>query len=518
MPDLVIVLGDQLNADSAAFDGFDSARDAVWMSETPHETTHVWCHKMRIAFFLSAMRHFRAALEARGFPVHYEALEPEASADRGQTFAERLALHLHDHPADRLVVAEPGDWRVREELRTVSAERGIPLEIRQDRTFLCSTDEFTTYADAHRGLPLEAFYRWMRRRHGILVDEEGKPAGGRWNFDGDNRRGFGRRGPGPMVPLATSPPDAITSSVIDLVATRFASHPGTLASFDLPVTRSSALALLHDFVEHRLEHFGAHQDAMWTGEPFLHHSRLSAALNVKLLSPREVIDAVLDDAKARELPIASVEGFVRQILGWREFMRGVYWRLMPGYASRNTFGATRPLPAFYWTGETAMNCLRQCTRQLLEHAYAHHIQRLMVFGNFALLWGVDPLQFHDWHMAMYADAVDWVSLPNAYGMSQHADGGIVGTKPYIASGSYIDRMSDYCRGCRYDPKASTGATACPFTTLYWDFMDRHRDLLDRNPRMKYPLLGLARKGDGEIAAIRQHAAALRDSMPSCEEP
>ena len=515
MRNLVLVLGDQLNRDSAAFDDFDASQDAVWMSETPHELTHVWCHQLRIAFFLSAMRHFRDRLGAEGIAVHYAALDGRADDDHGHTFGERLGVEIdrlatHGRPA-ALIVAQPGDWRVQAELHATAARLGLELQIREDRSFMCSTAAFAAYARAHAGLPMEAFYRWMRQRHRILVDDHGMPAGGRWNFDADNRRSFGRRGPGWIDPPIAFEPDAVTCEVLKLVGQRFASHPGSLDRFDLPVTRPQALGLLDDFVERRLDAFGAHQDAMWTGEPVLFHSRLSAALNVKLLGPREIVDAVLAAAAARRLPINSVEGFVRQIVGWREFMRGVYWLRMPGYADHNTFDATLPLPAFYWTGETDMRCLRECTQQVLQHAYAHHIQRLMVFGNFALLWGVDPLRFHEWHLAMYADAVDWVSLPNAFGMSQHADGGVVGTKPYLASGAYIDRMSDYCRGCRYDPAQSIGDDACPFTTLYWNFLDRHREVLSRNPRMRYPLANLARKPAAEVDAIRGRAAALRDT-------
>jgi deoxyribodipyrimidine photolyase-related protein len=511
MRHLVLVLGDQLNRDSAAFDGFDAARDRVWMSETPHETTHVWCHRLRIAFFLAAMRRFRDALRAEGMAVDYAELAPHARDDRGTTFGDRLALALSRERADRLIVVEPGDWRVREELLATAARLNVPLEIRPDRTFLCSTEDFADYAAAHRGLPLEAFYRWMRQRLQILVEADGSPVGGRWNFDADNRKGFGRRGP-TAPPLPRFEPDETTRAVIALVDARFSAHPGSLSHFDLPVTRTDAVTLLRDFIAHRLADFGTHQDAMWLGEPFLSHSRLSAALNVKLVSAREVVDAVLDAARDRELPLNSVEGFIRQIVGWREFVRGIYWRLMPGYAARNALEAHRPLPALFWSGDTDMRCLHECTTQLLRHGYAHHIQRLMVFGNFALLAGVEPLAFHDWHMAMYVDAIDWVSLPNAFGMSQHADGGVVGTKPYIASGRYIARMSNYCKGCRYDPTRATGTDACPFTTLYWDFLDRHRKRLADNPRMRYPLQNLAAKDADERALIRQQAAACLDRL------
>ena len=509
---LILVLGDQLNRDSAVFDGFDAAIDAVWMSETPNETTHVWCHKLRIAFFLSAMRHYRDVLVAHGYTVHYAELAANPADDCAQSFAERITADVQRLRPARLVVAEPGDHRVRSEITETARSLGIQLEIRADRTFLCSTDEFAIYAAGHKGLLLENFYRWMRKQHRILLDDEGAPIGGRWNFDNDNRRSFGRAGPGNVRAPAGFAQDETTRQVIALVARRFARHPGSLDHFDLPVTREQAIVLLNDFVEHRLNDFGAYQDAMWNDQPFLFHSRLSAALNVKLIAAREVIDATLAAAAKRDVPLSSVEGFVRQILGWREFMRGVYWLLMPHYAVRNSLNATHPLPAFYWTAETDMRCMQQCTQQVLDHAYAHHIQRLMVLGNFALLYGVRPAEFHEWHMAMYTDAVDWVSLPNALGMSQHADGGIVGTKPYVASGNYINRMSNYCGGCRYDPKKSTGPDACPFTTLYWDFMDRHRETLQHNPRMRYPLQSLKAKARGEVIQIRTRAERVRENV------
>ncbi len=509
MRNLVLVLGDQLNHDSAAFDGFDRSVDAVWMSETPHELTHVWCHKIRIAFFLSAMRHFRDELLARGVTVHYAQLALIAEDHEAQSFAGRLALDVARHTPATLIVVEPGDHRVKVELQEAAGSLGIALEIREDRTFLCSTPDFRQYAAERKGLLLENFYRWMRKRHRILLDDDGAAAGGQWNFDKDNRRSFGRAGPGVVPDMPAFLPDQITEEVLALVADQFAEHPGSLDRFDLPVSRAQALALLTDFVEHRLAAFGPFQDAMWTDEPFLFHSRLSAALNVKLISAREVIDAAIRAADDWNVPLASVEGFVRQILGWREFTRGVYWLLMPEYAQRNTFTATERLPGFYWTGETDMRCMQACARQVIDYAYAHHIQRLMVFGNFALLYGVEPIRFHDWHMAMYADAIDWVSLPNAFGMSQHADGGVVGTKPYIASGKYINRMSNYCRGCRYDPGKSIGEDACPFTTLYWDFLRRHQEQLSSNPRMRNQLMNLKGKSTLELQSISQRAEQVR---------
>lgn len=460
------------------------------------------------------MRHYRDALVAGGSVVHYAELAADAAGDLAQTFSERIATDVQRLRPARLIIAEPGDHRVRAEITGTARALGVQLEIRPDRTFLCSTEEFAVYAAGRKGLLLENFYRWMRKRHRILLDQNGAPIGGRWNFDKDNRKTFGRAGPR-NVPAPTSAgfeQDATTKRVKALVARRFAEHPGSLNYFDLPVTREQALLLLRDFVEHRLNEFGMYQDAMWTDQPFLFHSRLSAALNVKLISAREVIEAALAAAKQRELPLSSVEGFVRQILGWREFMRGVYWLFMPGYAERNSFDADRSLPAFYWTARTDMRCMQQCTQQVIDHAYAHHIQRLMVLGNFALLYGVRPIEFHEWHMAMYTDAVDWVSLPNTLGMSQHADGGVVGTKPYVASGHYINRMSNYCGSCRYDPKKSVGTDACPFNTLYWDFIDRNREKLQRNPRMRYQLHSLEAKTQTEVTQIRTRADRVRESI------
>jgi deoxyribodipyrimidine photolyase-related protein len=271
------------------------------------------------------------------------------------------------------------------------------------------------------------------------------------------------------------------------------------------VTRDQALTALADFVEHRLPEFGRYQDAMWTGEPWLFHSRLSAAMNLKLLDPREVIAAAEDAYHAKHVPLASAEGFIRQILGWREYVRGIYWHFMPQYVERNALDAHRPLPAFYWTGDTDLNCVRHAVRQTLERGYAHHIQRLMVTGLLALLLGVEPREVHAWYLAVYVDAVEWVELPNTLGMSQFADGGVMASKPYVASGKYIQRMSNYCRGCRYDPTAATGETACPFTTLYWDFLRRHARLLSANPRMTMQLKNLERLGKGEQNAIEQQA-------------
>ena len=476
---LVIVLGDQLDEEASAFDNFDATRDAVWMAEVAEESTHVWSTKPRIAVFLGAMRHFRETLLARGVTVHYLALSDPANPG---TLQAALTGAIGRLRPQALGMTAPGDWRVLLALRDVARHHQLPLHLSDDRHFFSTVREFADHARTHRPLRMEYWYREMRQRFGILM-EQGKPVGGRWNFDTDNRKSFGKAGPKDVPPPTRFAPDDITTGVIDEVNTRFAEHPGSLASFAWPMTRPQALQALQDFVSQRLPGFGTHQDAMWTHEPWLYHSHLSSSLNLKLLTAREVVQAAVDAWQSGHAPLASVEGFVRQILGWREYVRGVYWTQMPGYVDRNELQATRDLPAFYWTGDTDMACLRAAIGQTLGHGYAHHIQRLMVTGLYAMMLGVRPRDVHEWYLAVYVDAVEWVEMPNTIGMSQYADGGLMGSKPYVATGRYIDRMSNYCKGCRFDPGVSTGARACPFTTLYWDFLLRHESRVQSNERM-----------------------------------
>ena len=358
---------------------------------------------------------------------------------------------------------------------------------------------------------MEFFYREMRKRHGILM--EGKaPIGGQWNFDAENRKGFGVKGPGTVPPPARFAPDRVTQDVIALVRERFAEHPGSLEHFAWPVTREEALVALQHFIDQRLDNFGAWQDAMWTTLPFGWHALIGSSLNLHLLNPREVILAAEQAYHQRGLPLASVEGFIRQVLGWREFIRGVYWLDMPHMAEANHYGHTRDLPAWYWTGDTQMACMQATIGQSLQHGYAHHIQRLMVTGLFAMLLGVKPQEVHRWYLAVYVDAVEWVELPNTLGMSQFADGGVMASKPYCATGAYIDRMSNACKGCRFDPKQASGPEACPFTTLYWDFLARHEKLLAKNQRMSMQLKNLGRKDAAELRTIRRQADELKASL------
>ena len=502
---LVVVLGDQLDPDAAAFDDFDPARDAIWMAEVEEESTHVWSSKQRIAIFLAAMRHFAQTLRAGGRPLHYRRLDDPAN--RGSLAAE-LQATLATLAPQRVVMTAPGDWRVWQSLKAVVERAGLALEIRDDRNFYTTVRDFAAHASGRRSLRLEYFYRELRQRHGVLM-HEGQPVGGQWNFDADNREAFGPRGPGAVPPRAAFEPDELTREVISLVESRFARHPGTLESFAWPVTRAQALQALQTFVEQRLPLFGRYEDAMWPGEPWLYHSQLSAALNLKLLTAREVVQAAEAAYRAGRVPLASAEGFIRQILGWREYVRGIYWTQMPGYAERNALEATGDLPAWYWTGNTDMACLREVITQTLQHGYAHHIQRLMVTGLFALLLGVRPRQVHEWYLAVYVDAVEWVELPNTLGMSQYGDGGLMASKPYVATGKYIQRMGGPCAGCRYDPALRTGDRACPYTTLYWDFLLRHEARLSRNARMALQVKNVARMSEGEREAVAQRAGAIR---------
>ncbi len=503
--DLIVVLGDQLDLEAAGFDGFDANVDAVWMAEVAEESTHVWSSKQRIVLFLTAMRHFARALRAAGRALHYTQMDAPSNAG---TLQAQLHADIRRLRPARLVMTEPGDWRVLQSIKAVAAANQLPLDIREDRHFFGSIREFAAHAKGRKSLRMEYFYREQRKRHQLLMQRD-EPVGGQWNFDADNREAFGAAGPGTVPPRTAFEPDALTREVIALVNTRFAQHPGQLDSFVWPTTRPQALQSLQVFIRERLPLFGRYQDAMWPGDPWLYHSHLSAALNLKLLNPREVVAAAEGAYRAGHAPLASVEGFIRQILGWREYVRGIYWTQMPEYLDRNALDAQEDLPAWYWTGSTDMACLRDALAQTLAHGYANHIQRLMVTGLYALMLGVQPKQVSAWYLAVYVDAVEWVELPNTLGMSQYADGGVMGSKPYIATGKYIQRMSPHCKGCRYDPAQRSGDAACPFTTLYWEFLMRHETALAGNPRMALQVKNVARLTDAQRQAVHDRAAAIR---------
>ncbi len=477
---LVPILGDQLSHRLASLNGCDPADTVVLMMEVAEEATHVRHHQAKIALILSAMRHFAAELRAAGWRVDYVALD---DPDNSGSFTGEVIRAARRHAPRLIRVVEPGDWRVEQAMLDWQTFTGCPVEILPDDRFLCSRDEFAGWAAGRKELRMEFFYREMRRRTGILM--EGKePVGGKWNYDAENRSGPspGLKGP----PLPRFAPDAITEEVLDHVRARFGNHFGSLDHFNWPVTAAEAEVAAEAFLRQRLPTFGQWQDAMVAGQDFLFHAVLSPAINLGLLDPVDLSRRAETEYHAGRAPLAAVEGFIRQLIGWREYIRGVYWLEMPGLAEANFLEAERPLPDFYWTGETKMACLADCIRTTRDNAYAHHIQRLMVLGNFALLAGIRPQEVADWFLVVFADAFDWVELPNVAGMALFADGGRLASKPYAASGAYIDRMSSYCGSCRYDVKLKAGPNACPFNALYWHFLARNEGKLARNPRLANP--------------------------------
>ncbi len=505
MSALRVILGDQLSFEIAALADLERG-DTVLMMEVLEESTYVRHHKQKIVLVLSAMRHFAAELRERGLHVDYVELEDAANTGALTSELERAVAR---HGPQRIVVTEPGEYRVEKLIAGWAARTAIPVEVRSDDRFFASRARFAQWAHGRRGWRMEHFYREMRREHGILMDGE-RPAGGEWNYDAANRKAL----PARLDPPARLrfEPDALTRDVIALVERRFATHFGSVEEFAWPVTRAEAERALRDFLDAALPNFGDYQDAMKAGAPFLFHSLLSPALNLGLLSPRAVCHAAEAQWRAGAAPLNAVEGFIRQILGWREYIRGVYWTWMPGYADSNALAATRALPAFYWTGETAMRCLHEVIGDTARHAYSHHIQRLMVTGNFALLAGIAPRDIERWYLAVYADAYEWVEMPNTLGMAVFADGGQMASKPYAASGAYIDRMSDFCGACAYDVKLKTGANACPFNYLYWAFLIRNQARLAANPRLAMPYRTLAGWSPERRAAVLAEAAAFLDAQ------
>jgi deoxyribodipyrimidine photolyase-related protein len=509
---LRFVLGDQLSHGLSALAGLDPANDVVLMAEVAAETGYVPHHPQKIAFVLSAMRHFADELRARGIAVDYVALD---APDNPGSFRAALVAAIARHRPAKVVATFPGEWRVAEDMRGWEDACGVPVEIREDDRFFCSRAGFAAHARGRRQLRMEFFYREMRRRTGLLMDGDA-PEGGEWNFDAANRKALPKATAAP--PEFRTEPDATTRAVLALVRERFAGNFGDLDGFAWPVTRADARAALDHFVRFALPGFGDYQDAMREGDDALFHSLLSPCLNVGLLDPREVCAAAEAAYRKGKAPLNAVEGFVRQILGWREYVRGIYWLKMPGYAATNALAAARRLPDFYWTAATDMNCLRQCIGQTKRRAYAHHIQRLMVTGNFALLAGIDPAEVARWYLAVYVDAFEWVELPNVHGMVLHADGGLLGSKPYAASGKYIDRMSDYCRNCRHDVARAEGDGACPFNFLYWNFLAANEKRLRGNPRMALVYKALDRLPADRRAALIHQATAFLDTVAPLTSP
>jgi deoxyribodipyrimidine photolyase-related protein len=475
------------------------------MIESVNEAQYVWSHKAKIALFLSAMRHFAKALKDLKYPLVY-------IKESSLSIADTLKEYIQQQGTQQLVCVEPGEYRLKVAIEKLTQDLSIDLDIREDNHFYCTHQEFTQWVANKKELRLEYFYRLMRKTHQILVDADGNPEGGQWNFDQDNRKPYPKKGPGLIDKPLSFARDAISKEVLDFVGKTYKDHPGSLDAFDWPVTREQALEALDYFVEYRLRNFGVYQDAMWTDTPFGWHSILSSSMNLKLLNPREVVDAVLIAWKKYSLDLSTVEGFIRQILGWREFVRGMYYLDMPQMAQDNHYKHTNKLPSWYWSGKTEMACMKDAIGQTLQYGYAHHIQRLMVTGNFALLAEVLPSEVCDWYLAIYVDAIEWVELPNTAGMALFANGGRFTSKPYIASGAYIKRMSNYCNDCKYKPDVRFGENACPVTTLYWNFLIKHRNQFEASPRTRLMTANLKRISDEDQKSITIHAKKILSNL------
>lgn len=504
---LRLILADQLSSSINALEGLDKSTDTVMLCEVMEEATYVPHHPKKIAFLFSAMRHFAAALQERGVHVRYIKLD---DADNAGSFTLEIQRAVQALNPSRLIVTEPGEYRVLEMMKKWPKTLGVAVEIRPDNRFLSTHDDFAAWAKDKKQLRMEFFYREMRKKYSILMEADDKPTGGEWNYDKENRK--------PPKAGMTPPPrlrhkkSAITQDVLALVKERFDHHFGTLEPFHYAVTRAQAIMELDHFIAKLLPHFGDYQDAMVAGEPYLYHSLISSYLNAGLLLPLEICQKAESAYRNGTAPLNAAEGFIRQILGWREYIRGIYWHFMPEYGELNALNATRPLPGFYWGEHTNMFCASEAVRHTRDHAYSHHIQRLMITGNFALLAGLDVKQVQEWYLAVYSDAYEWVEMPNTLGMSLFGDGGVVASKPYAASGKYINRMSNYCKQCKYSPDEMTGENACPFNALYWDFLVRHEDKFRGNQRMPYVFSTWDKFAPEKQKAIRAQAALSLEKM------
>ena len=504
---LIPVLGDQLSLNLSSLAGVDPSEAVILMVEVEEEATYVEHHKAKLSYIFSAMRHHAEALRGAGWVVDYVKID---AAENAGSFTGEIANAIERHHPSNIRVTEAGEWRVKAMLDSWADRFDVPVEIVADDRFLASHVEFEAWAEDRKQLRMEFFYREMRRKSGLLMDDAGKPEGGQWNYDSENRKPAKKN---LVIPEPLNfEPDTITREVIAMVERRFADNVGFTEKFGFAVTLQDALKQQVHFLDYALPLFGDYQDAMLTGEPFLWHSILSPYINSGLLDPLQLCREVEARYLEGKVPLNAAEGFIRQIIGWREYMRGIYWLAGPDYVNRNALSATRDLPNFYWTGQTDMHCLSQAIGQTLEFAYAHHIQRLMIMGNFALIAGIDPKQVHEWYLAVYADAYEWVELPNVLGMSQFADGGMLASKPYASSGAYINRMSDYCSSCRYDVKQRTGPDACPFNALYWDFMARNEKPLRKNPRMAMPYKNWDRFTDADQQTLRTQARQFLETL------
>jgi deoxyribodipyrimidine photolyase-related protein len=507
MATLRLVLGDQLTRSLASLRDVDHENDLILLAEVGQEAGYVDHHKKKIAFIFSAMRHFAQALEDEGLPVRYTRIDDPSNANT--LLGEVQRANNDCGPFERLVLVEPGEFRLMQEFRSWRETLDLDVEIRRDDRFIATLDRFNDWAAGRKRLTMEYFYREMRKDTGILMDGDA-PCGGEWNFDKENRETL----PDDVaLPERLSvEPDTITRDVLEIVAERFGGHFGELEPFGYAVTSQDAERQLDWFIETALPDFGRYQDAMAAGEAFLFHSLLSLYMNAGLLDPLKVCKRAEQAYRAGNAPINAAEGFVRQILGWREFVRGIYWRFMPDYLKSNHLNASRALPDFYWSADSGMACIDDCVSTTRKHAYAHHIQRLMVTGNFALLAGIDPGAINAWYLGVYADAYEWVEAPNTHGMAIFADGGIMATKPYAASGSYINKMSNYCKRCAYKVSKKTGEGACPFNYLYWNFLIENREQLRGNHRLAMIYKTLDRMDENKVETIQSDSRRFLKSI------
>lgn len=477
---LRLILGDQLNSQHSWLATTDDSVTYL-MAESRSETDYVRHHIQKVIGFFLAMRAFAQKMQKDGHQVVYLALD---DPDNQLSIVDNVKQQLKKGNYEKFAYLLPDEYRLDQQLGQLAKDLDIPTEACDTEHFLSSRKTVEELFAGKKQWLMETFYRQMRKDYDIMMEDDGKtPVTGQWNYDGDNRK---------KLPGKVNIPEPLVfeRDVTELVALLEKEGVETIGRidakhFEWPVTRAENLSLLAYFLQHQFANFGRYQDAMTDRGYLLFHSRLSFGMNTKQISPLEVVQAAIGhwEAHQEEIDIAQVEGFVRQIIGWREFMRGIYWAKMPEFATMNFLEHDRALPSWYWTGETKMQCLSHAIKQSLDKAYAHHIQRLMVTGNFALLLGVDPDELDEWYLGIYMDALQWVEITNTRGMSQFADGGIVGTKPYVSSANYINKMGDYCKNCHYVKTKKTGENACPFNSLYWDFYDRHRDKLANNPRI-----------------------------------
>ncbi len=507
---LRLILGDQLNPQHSWFAQVHPEVVYVLM-EIRQETDYVLHHAQKIIAIFAGMRELAHQLTEAGHRVHYLRINDPANT---HNLCDNLSALLTHYQAQAFAYQAPDEYRLDQQLQAfiASSPCGISAsssQVDSEHFYTQRHEAADLFANRKQWL-MESFYRHMRQRHSVLMDAAGKPAGGQWNFDADNRKPW--KG-SPPEPPDLRPEHDHSALWVSIQAAGVQSFGQPNADhFRWPINRAEALQQLKHFVTHALPHFGDFQDAMSRKAWRLFHSLLSFALNVKMLNPREVVQRVEAEWRAGRVELAAAEGFIRQIIGWREYVRGIYWAQMPGYDQRNYFGHTTPLPEWFWSGSTRMNCLNAAITASLENAHAHHIQRLMVIGNFALLAGLDVPALHRWYLGIYIDAFEWVELPNTLGMSQFADGGLLATKPYVSSAAYIDRMSDYCKGCAYDKKQRVGESACPFNALYWDFYLRNADQLKNNPRIGMAYQQLARMDASALAALRLRASQVRAQL------